>query len=170
MNERSLKDDLLNIGYIMLWQAIGMVWGLALGRLGFHGERVFAICNVVAMTTAIAVSKGRRQHLAQVVGSARMRVAQFRRTRRDRRSRIIRAPVSRLDRIAQLVWTEKTYERVFKPARVDVLHEWQQAEAAGDHRRARFIKYLRGPLSMLSHMAAQVPVSLLKVAVDLWKG
>lgn len=88
---------------------------------------------------------------------------------RTERPRIIRPPAPLLDAIARTIWSDKTYRRVFAPARADIIFEWQAAIVRGDHRAARRIKYVRGPWIMLWTMAWQVPWSLLKKVVEIVK-
>jgi hypothetical protein len=44
-----------------------------------------------------------------------------------------------MDAIANFFWSRKAYERVFKPARADLIHEWQEAIWAGENGKARWI-------------------------------
>jgi hypothetical protein len=87
---------------------------------------------------------------------------------RPSKPRLARAPVSRLDRIARLFWSSKTYERVFAPLLADIHQEWIDAEARGDRNAARRIRFVRGPWFYLMHMGAQLPLSLLKKAAEIF--
>ena len=165
MNATRLRDELLNAGYILLCSTVGFAAFFGLWQLGIRGEITASLCNLVALVGGIVVSRRRRQALVQNIRMANEHISRFDRMRRERRSPIVRPPVSRLDRFAQLLWSVNTYERVFKPARADIIREWQQAEVAKDLRRAQLIKYVIGPALMLQHMVTQLPFSLIK---KLW--
>ena len=78
-----------------------------------------------------------------------------------RQKQIVSPPLCRLDRIARL-WGPKTYRQVFSPALADILHEYYEACALGDLRRARWI-HLRGVYIMVSHMLHQAPFAIGKI-------
>lgn len=168
MNASSLKHNLRNAGYLLLCLTVGSALSVGLWRLGVRGENQSALCSLIAIVGGIAVSRWRRQALVQGIRMASERISWFGRMWLNRRSLLVRPPASRLDRIAQLLWSTKTYERVFKPARADIIHEWQQAEVTGDRHRELLIRYVTGPASMAQHMAAQLPFSLIKMLVKLW--
>lgn len=172
MSTTTFKQDLVLFFDLLMTWVFGVAAAGVLERFGLHGEWVFSMTYMLAVVASIALRKHSRQNVVRLVSSARGRVVQLGRSirvRYEKRSRIVRAPAARLDRIAQLLWSKPTYERVFKPARADVVHEWQRAEARGDHKRVRMLRYFHGPVSMLQHMAAQVPVSVIKFLIDLWK-
>jgi hypothetical protein len=87
--------------------------------------------------------------------------------RMQTRPRIARPPTYWLDRVARFFWSRKTYERVFAPLKADLVHEWMQAEAAGQRRKAWYIKWIRGPFTQLAHMVNQVPWSIAKRLVEM---
>lgn len=73
-----------------------------------------------------------------------------------------RSPASRLGALARFIWTKKTYDRVFAPVLADAHQEWSAADFAGHIRQVRWIQ-LRTALIMVSHMLAQIPVSILRL-------
>lgn len=76
-------------------------------------------------------------------------------------------PLSLLDAIAHFFWSEKTYVMVFKPARAELMHELYEAR---DQRwKARWIRWVRGPFTLITHMLFQLPVSLLRRLVELYR-
>lgn len=77
------------------------------------------------------------------------------------------APLGRLDRIARFFWSARAYQQVFEPARNDIIHEWIEAEAAGELWKSRWISYVRGPYTLLSHMLFQMPVSICKRVLEV---
>lgn len=162
-----LKRSLLNEAYMWLWITIGWGVGSSLTTIGLRGKYVMSTCIFLAMALGIVASKVRRQTACEIFRAARDGASKL---VPRRRRLVVRPPVSCLDRIAQLLWSAKTYERVFKPARADIVHEWQQSEIAGDVWRTRVIRYVRGPYSMVAHMVAQVPFSIGKLVVKLWTG
>jgi hypothetical protein len=83
------------------------------------------------------------------------------------RSKVITPPLGRLDRIVRLLWSRSVCDRVFTPARADIVHEWHDAEIAGAVWRSRWIRYVRGPYSMGFHMLSQLPWDLLKTIAKL---
>ena len=88
---------------------------------------------------------------------------------KTRHARIERPPLMLLDSILRFLWTKKTYDRVFSPARSDIVHDWQQAHFAGETKRAWYIKHVLGRGIMLSHAAAQLPWSIIKFFVSLFE-
>lgn len=83
--------------------------------------------------------------------------------RGDDAATIVKPPLFRLDTLARFLWSQKTYTRVFRAHQLEIIHEWCEAERMGERRRATYIRYVGGPLSMLWHMVMQIPTS----AVDL---
>jgi len=76
-------------------------------------------------------------------------------------------PLMTMDRIVRFFWQSKTYDRVFKPARADVVDDWEQAHIAGETRRAWYIKHILGRWIILSHVAAQIPSSTISFILKL---
>jgi hypothetical protein len=77
-------------------------------------------------------------------------------------ARIHKPPLSSFDWCFRLFWSTKTYERVFKPARAELLFEYFEALKAGEIARARWIRWGRGPFTLIWHALSQVPMSLAK--------
>jgi hypothetical protein len=82
---------------------------------------------------------------------------------------LIHPPLFHLDRIAQFFWSKKTYDRVFAPLKADLVREWMEAEAAGQRRKAWYIKWIRGLFMQLSRMATQAPFSIAKRVVEMFQ-
>lgn len=82
---------------------------------------------------------------------------------------LVHPPLRFLDWVCLFLWSSKTYERVFLPARMDILTDWQNAEVRGHRKLAWWIRNIRGPGIMLQHMAAQVPWSMLRRIVKALK-
>jgi hypothetical protein len=80
----------------------------------------------------------------------------------------IRSPGDSLRRLAQLCFSKKTCSRVFEPTLSDLWTEYIEALGANDLWRARLV-LLRGYGSFWATFAAQLPVSVLRVVVELWK-
>ena len=85
------------------------------------------------------------------------------------RHRLVKAPGRRLDAIACFLWSQKTYERVFKPARVDLINEWRTSVETRQLAKARWIYFVRAPYTILSHMFFQLPWSVAKTIKSLLK-
>ena len=84
-------------------------------------------------------------------------------------ARLETPPVTTLDSVARFLWTPKTYDRVFKPARADLVDAWEQAHITGETRRAWYIKHVLSRWIMLSHMASQTPSSLIKLLLKFFE-
>jgi len=87
----------------------------------------------------------------------------FRRT-----DKIVRAPGWTLLNVLSWVYSKKTMNGVFRPAIVDMQHEHVAALADGKRGLARWVQ-LRGYCSVGAAALGQLPVSLIKLAVKLWK-
>ena len=61
--------------------------------------------------------------------------------------------------MAKSLWSRRTFERVFAPALADLIHEWQEAEAAGEIWKSRWIRFVRAPWSLLAHMISSCAVA-----------
>jgi hypothetical protein len=85
-------------------------------------------------------------------------------------SRIIRPPLSRFASVVRAVWGEKTYARVFGPARADLIFEWQEAVKRGELKLAWWIKYGRSSWTMFWTVLHQIPFTLLDKLKALFKG
>jgi len=72
-------------------------------------------------------------------------------------------PLMTIDVILRFFCSAKTYEHVFRPARADLVDEWQQAHIAGEVRRAWYVKYFLAYWIILSHIASQLPTSVAKI-------
>jgi hypothetical protein len=161
-------DDVPHVGYVAFWTTLATAASLGLWFLGIRGDWAHAACHITATVTGTAVSPGRRRQVVDHWRWVQARLARLHTEARNTRPPIVRPPASRLARVARLLWSARTNERVFMPARADIIHEWLLAEAAGDRRQAWWIRYVRGPSAMLHHMAAQLPYSLLKAVIELW--
>jgi len=84
------------------------------------------------------------------------------------RRRIIHPPGMRLNAIAGLVFSMKTYERVFQPTIVDMQNEYVEAIAQDKKWNARFVR-LRGYLSFFAAVLTQLPVYWSRLIVRIWK-
>lgn len=69
-------------------------------------------------------------------------------------------PCGTLDGVARFFWSDKTYRSVFRPARADIVYDWSIARMEGARWRARWIRLVRGPVTMLSNMSLQLPFSV----------
>ena len=76
-------------------------------------------------------------------------------------------PLMTLDRIVRFFWSSKAYDRVFKPARADIVNDWEQAHIAGETKRAWYIKHLLGRWIILCHIAVQIPWSAIGFILKL---
>lgn len=83
------------------------------------------------------------------------------------RKKVIKPPGYRLDAIIRFFWRGKTYARVFEALRAELLHEWHEAEVAGDHRKVALIRYVHTPWAMLSHVVRQIAGSGLRRLLSL---
>jgi hypothetical protein len=81
--------------------------------------------------------------------------------------KIERPPLLVIDRFVQALWTTKTYDRVFKPARADLVTEWEQAHISGNTKRAWYVKHVLGRWILISHIAAQIPLSMIKLLLKI---
>ncbi len=71
-------------------------------------------------------------------------------------------------RFADFVYSQKTFRLVFEPILLDLLHEHREALERGSRGKARWV-LIRGYWSFWSAVVAQVPVSLTRLLVKLWK-
>jgi hypothetical protein len=78
------------------------------------------------------------------------------------------APGFRLRRLAQLWFSKKVYTFVFEPVLSDLQHEYVEALAEHDRWKSHFA-LARGYWAFWLAVVAQLPVSLLRVVVELWK-
>ena len=81
---------------------------------------------------------------------------------------IVRPPGSSLLAVLRWCCTENNFTRILKPAICDMQHEHLEALATGRVWKARWVQ-IRGYFSIGGAVLAQLPVSLLKLAVSLWK-
>ncbi|MGE0210154.1 MAG: hypothetical protein AB7S41_00490 [Parvibaculaceae bacterium] len=84
------------------------------------------------------------------------------------RQRIHRLPGSRISAFARIVYSRRTYRLVIEPQLSDHHMEYVEAVAARDMRKARLIA-ARCAWMLAATMLAQVPVSLIRKCVALWK-
>ena len=86
----------------------------------------------------------------------------------ERQRRIHYPPGSRLLGLADFIFSGKTFSVVFEPIVTDLRDEY--IEAYGHERlwKARWVQ-IRGYWSFWSAVFAQVPLSLLKRLIDIWK-
>ena len=77
-------------------------------------------------------------------------------------------PGVRVRRILRFVFSKRTCDLVFDPALADMQSEWLEAVVAGHAWHARAIR-LRGYGVLLQHVVAQLPVSFLRAAYEVWK-
>lgn len=81
--------------------------------------------------------------------------------------RIVKPPASTIDAIVRFLYSSKTYSLVFEPLRADLIHDWHDAEVAGDRRKAALIRYVRAPWAMMSHAVLQTVASVLRRIIDV---
>ncbi|MBP7779478.1 MAG: hypothetical protein KA371_20360 [Acidobacteria bacterium] len=122
---------------------------------------------------AVVAARGLRKWMAHVSKVAFRRepvyLVSVRPTQNDRRRnpRLAPPPGLRLNRFAQWVFSAKTYEQVLQSAIADLQLQYFDALREGRPVKAEWVR-LRGYLRFWSHVAAQLPVSMVKVAVRLW--
>ena len=90
------------------------------------------------------------------------------RLRPARYSRVVRAPSTRLRRLAELCFSKKVYGLVFEPILSDLQVEYFEALAEGDRWKARFA-LVRGYWAFWTAVGAQLPVSLFRIVFEMWK-
>ena len=73
-----------------------------------------------------------------------------------------------LSALAQFIYSRKIYDRVFQPILADMQHEYFEALKDGQQRKAQWVMW-RGRLSFVMAVFAQVPVSITRLIVKLWK-
>jgi hypothetical protein len=81
---------------------------------------------------------------------------------------IARAPGWRLNAFAKFVFPKKIYERVLQPTLADLESEYAEALAEGDVLKAKWVK-VRGIYSFWAAALLQLPVSLVRLIVTIWK-
>jgi hypothetical protein len=81
---------------------------------------------------------------------------------------LLTPPGMRLRGVLAVVYSTKTCQTVFEPLLADVQAEWLAAHAAGRSGRAEWYR-VRGYFYVLQHVLAQLPVSVLQTAYQLWK-
>lgn len=84
------------------------------------------------------------------------------------KSPLIRPPFAGLERFARLFFTKRTFDNVIGPRIADAYYEYCEALAAGQTRRATWLR-IRDGFGIVATMAMQVPVSVGKLFVQLWK-
>lgn len=67
--------------------------------------------------------------------------------------------------IVESLWSQKTYSRVFKPAKDDLLRELQRAQKSHKTFQAWWIKSVRGPYSIIEIAVRQAPWSAIDKAL-----
>ena len=66
------------------------------------------------------------------------------------------------------IYSKKTFKQRIQPALDDAVYEWEQAHIEGRPWKARYVAW-RGRFSVIATVAAQLPISALKVIVDIIK-
>ncbi len=79
-----------------------------------------------------------------------------------------RLPGSRVLNLAKFFYPRKKFERIFLQSVTDMREEYFAALASGEIWHARWI-YIRGIWSVLAAAFADLPLSLVKLFVKLWK-
>lgn len=82
--------------------------------------------------------------------------------------RLHQPPGLGLLRIAEFLYTRKTFEDVFLPTVTDLQDEYMEALAQGRTHKARWVR-IRGYWSFFAAMGLQSGVGALKRAVQLWR-
>jgi hypothetical protein len=82
--------------------------------------------------------------------------------------RLHAAPGWRLHRLGSYVFGRRTFEQVLEPVLSDLQVEYFDALRDGAVGKARIVR-LRGYLNFWTHVFAQLPVSILRAAWELWK-
>jgi hypothetical protein len=85
-------------------------------------------------------------------------------------TRISTPPLHRLKTISRFFYSTKTNERVFEPMQSDLTHEWVESVKCGEMWRARYIRWVRGPLMFWATFVLQAPWSLLKKIKAIYRG
>jgi hypothetical protein len=80
---------------------------------------------------------------------------------------ICRAPGWGLNRFAGWFFSRRTLEEVLQPVLADMQAEFVEAVSEGRIYKARWVQ-LRGYVRFWTHVAAQCPVSIVRVAARLW--
>jgi hypothetical protein len=77
------------------------------------------------------------------------------------------APGWRLHRFASWVYSRQSFKIVFEPVLSDMQVEYFEALAKGQRKKAAWVR-LRGCLVFGSHVAAQLPISAVRVIWRMW--
>ncbi|ANM29128.1 hypothetical protein ABI59_05230 [Acidobacteria bacterium Mor1] len=85
-----------------------------------------------------------------------------------RKKVILAVPGSALLRFACCLFSKGTFDKILEPAILDMRHEHFEALHEGKKWKARFT-LLRGYWSFWSAVVAQLPISVVKLVVQLWK-
>jgi hypothetical protein len=85
-----------------------------------------------------------------------------------RRSALHTPPGSTLNRMAEWIYSRKTFEEVLQPVLSDLQIEYFDALHAGRCWKARWVR-IRGYWTFWTHAAMQFPISVTQAAVALWK-
>jgi|1186.fasta_scaffold220626_3 hypothetical protein len=80
--------------------------------------------------------------------------------------RLRRAPGSLLLEVAEFVVSGRTFARVFEPVVADMQREYMEALRDGRMWKARWVR-CRGTLTFITHAAAQLPTSSLRLATTM---
>jgi hypothetical protein len=88
--------------------------------------------------------------------------------RRSAASRLSSPPGARLRVVAEFTFSTKSYLEIFVPVLRDLFDEYCQALQAERPWKARWVR-LRGYWSFWSAVVAQMPISIIKKAYQIWK-
>jgi hypothetical protein len=85
-----------------------------------------------------------------------------------RRKKIHKPPASTINSIVRLLYSKRTYERIFMQLVIDLREEHAEALYQGRTRLAKWIA-MRGNVAMILTMAAHAFASCGKAVVKIWK-
>jgi hypothetical protein len=86
----------------------------------------------------------------------------------NRTPKLALPPGTRLNAVAEFLFSKKTYERVFQPTISDLQDEYIAALALDRSWKARWV-WIRGHLAFWKAFALQVPISLMRAAMAIWQ-
>lgn len=82
--------------------------------------------------------------------------------------KILMPPGFRLARLAEFVYSKKTYQEIFEPILSDLRIEYQEALEEKRWHKARWIAFC-GRWHFVAAALARIPVSLTRLVITLWK-
>lgn len=89
-------------------------------------------------------------------------------SRNGEQSTIVKPPGYALARLAEFIYSRRTYTQVFLPILSDLQLEYQEALAARRWQKARWVT-MRGRWHFIAAALARIPASLTRLVASLWK-